>query len=501
MRYYNAALYDKTDNLTKDNIITVENGIITDIRRGILNDVTDEDINCGNLPTYPAFMDCCTTLPGRSCFRLYGLDISSMFSLGEYANALENTDASHGIRAYGFNTFVVGGEYGMLKKILDNRCPDRPGYIYADDMTNVIVNDYILEDLKKYISVDQNMYKTGLLDVNQIYRVRKHTDVLDFTENELYDSLLDFQRELLHNGIAAIRAIDCFGGKNLIGALSRAIKDGTWKLVTVIAVPVYPFDTEAEMYQRYMEYSKVTSDHVHVLGVSITLDGSIDSGQAALLTPYAVDSKWRGDITWNLDKLNDTVTKFADMGVDINFNAYGDRAVSLAVTCGAAVSGKCDVTITHAYLAEDIDIKQARDANITFCVELNTVPYDGMFYEGDKTMLGERIYAEYPVGRIMYAGVNVISGNNAPMLHTLSPVTGVYRAAHRTSDDDATPSHLLRTYGRNAYKWFGLYDQMGNIEVGKQANFVLLDKDIVNMREDLLCDCNIVRTVIRGEWS
>lgn len=499
MKYYNTSVYDRTDRLVKNVTIDVEDGKIKSLKVGDRDGVTDEDVDCSGYVAFPSFMDCTVTLPGKECFGLFGLDISEMFTVEQYLQALSFANRDNGIKGYGFNTFVMGADgFKKVKKLIDGLCPDRPAYIYADDMTNVIVNEYVLEEAKRYIQVSKDVHDTGLLDVYQISLLKKNTDIFDFTVDQLKLSMLSFQGHLLQDGISAIRVIDFMGGKPVYQALKELIESDQWRLTTVMMVPIYPFDEEEDMFDRYLTYKELESDRVFVTGVSATIDGSIDSGQAALILPYSVEQSWYGDIIWNTKKLKSCVHKFLEDGVDVNFNAFGDRAVSFAVDLITDESYKGNVFITHAYLVSDIDIYTCREKSITFCIEPNAVPYNGSFYDGDEIMLGERIYSEYPVGRLLYAGLNVVSGSNAPVQRDMSPVNGVYKASHRTSDDDATPYHLLRTYVANAYKTFGLADKYGSLSVGKNASFCLLSKDIINMREDLICDCKCVASVVDG---
>lgn len=500
MKYYNANVYDKTDRLVKNTVIDVsDDGIIKSIESGVSYSPEDDDFDCEGNVVFPAFMDCTVTLPGKECFSLFGLDISELYTVDQYLYEISYADRERGIRGYGFNTFVLG-EKGTqrIKKLLDGLCKDKPAYIYADDMTTVIVNEYILEEAKKYMQVSREVHSDGLLDAHQISILKKYTDIFDFTVDEMKLSLLSFQGRMMLHGVCAIRVIDFLGEKSVIEALKELDDSGQWYLRTIVTVPLYPFDTVDEMYDRFLSYKVLDSDNIYVTGVSITLDGSIDSGQAALIEPYSIDNSWKGDIIWNVDKLDGVVNQFLEDGIDVNFNAFGDRAVSFAVDLVRKDKRKGNVYITHAYLVSDIDVYASRDKNITFCIEPNSVPYNGSFYEGDEIMLGERIYSEYPVGRLLYAGLNVVSGSNNPVQLEVSPINGVYKASHRTSDDDATPYHLLKTYGENAYKSFGLCNDIGNLEVGKKATFCMLTKDIINMREDLLCDCKCVATVIDG---
>ena len=147
----------------------------------------------------------------------------------------------------------------------------------------------------------------------------------------------------------------------------------------------------------------------------------------------------------------------------------------------------------------DSDITVSKTKNIVFCVEPNNVPYGNSYYEGDKIMLGDRIHAEYPIGRLLYSGLNVVSGGNSPTQTEIFPVNGVYRAARRNNKDDATPYRLLETYTATPYKVFGLSSKCGDIKVGAPATFVLLTQDLLNTREELLCNCETVMTVVNGK--
>lgn len=501
MKYYNASLYNRIDDLDKKMVIEVgKDGTIVDITQNQEYEPEPGDVDCKGYVLYPSFMDSAVTLPGKEIFKLFGVDISEKFTVEDYLYEISLTSKEIGIRGYGFNTLTLGEDGAhRVKKLLDTLCPTKPAYIYADDMTNVIVNDYILEEVKKYVPVSKDMHATGMLDMRQIMTLKINTTIFDFTVDEAKLALKSFQVIMLEQGITSIRVLDVMGGRNMLTALKMLNDEREWKITTVLTVPMYPFDTTTEMLDRYLEYKRVESDRVYVTGVSISLDGSIDSMQAALTEPYAVDPQWRGDIIWNADKLAECTSMFLADGVDVNFNAYGDRAVQYAVAMVAKNDSPRNITITHAYLVSDLEIQDCRNVNITFCIEPNAVPYCGSFYEGDKVMLGERIYAEYPVGRLMYAGLNVISGSNTPMQRDISPINGVYKASHRTSDDDATPYHLLQTYGPNAYQTFGLWSEVGSIEIGKKATFCILNRDIIHMRESMLCDCKAVGTVECGE--
>lgn len=505
MKYYNTCVYDRNENLLKDTVIEVNNeGKILSIRQDPNAVFGEDDYDCNGCVALPGFMDSCVTLPGSEIFKLFGTDISHYNNFDDYMCALATTPASEPLRGFGYNTFIIGDDgAARIKRILDMRFPNSPSYVFADDMTTVIVNDFILEEAKQYLNITKETHQDGQIDIYEISVLRRNTEIFNFTPDEVRLALMAFQRVMVQNGIVAVRILDTFGD---IGTLKvmRALSDqGLWKLMTVVTAPIYPFDSTEEMWDRYREYRELEGGDIYVTGVSMTLDGSIDSGQAALIVPYEIDKGWLGDVVWNTSKLRRCVKDFVKAGIDVNINATGDRAVSLAadvfsVTNKDSTYSDGRKVITHGYLISELDMEICAHSNITVCVEPNSVPYSNSFYQGDQVMIGERVYLEYPVGRLISAGVKIISGSNVPLHQQVSPLKGVYKAAHRTSADDATPYQVTRSYCEAPYSLFGLIGELGTVEVGKRASFVLVDKDIINLREDLLCDANFVATVIDG---
>lgn len=505
MKYYNTCVYDRRDNIVPNVVIDVddESGVINSV--AVVSDFSPEkgDYDCKGFVAYPSFMDCAVIAPGRFLYSSCGLDLSRYNSVREYRNAIESYNKSMPIRGYGYNSFVVSGEgTGVLKKLLDEMYPTQPAYILADDMTTVVVNEHILDIAKEYFSVGREEHEDGELDYYQLSLLRAKTDIFDFTQEEIQSALMSFQYDLLCNGITAVRVLDTLGGWSVIEAINTLYESGMWIITAVFNVPVYPFETEDDMWRKYEKYLAMQNQRMYITGVTISLDGSIDSAQAALNEPYEDSDDWTGDIMWSMIKLSKTVSTFVDAGIDVNIRAFGDRAVGAAVF---AMSGR-DVNyksgrriITHAYLMSDEDISLCNREDIMVCTEPNSVPYGNTFYEGDEIMLGERCYSQYPMGRLVFSGVKCTAGSNTPTQVDINPIHGVYKATHRVSVDDVTIYQVLIAYGMNAYKSVGLWNRVGELVPGKQASFVLLSKDIIHMDDSQLMDCEIVATVACGK--
>ena len=103
------------------------------------------------------------------------------------------------------------------------------------------------------------------------------------------------------------------------------------------------------------------------------------------------------------------------------------------------------------------------------------------------------------MGRLVFSGVKVLAGSNTPTQPDINPIHGVYKAIHRVSADDVTVYQALIAYGESGYKSVGLWSRLGSLSVGKQASFVLLNKDIIHMNESNLKDTELQVTVVCGK--
>lgn len=504
MRFYNACVYGRNKRPVRNSVITIdkETGDIEDISVQPDYEPESGDFDCKGCVVMSSFMDSSVTLPGPEIFTIYGINLSSINDVDGYLQRIASYSIPKaGIRGFGINEHVAGQEgCERIKKMLDRVCPNLPAYIYFDDLTAVLVNDYVLEMAKDYFHVDKDTHADGVLNMQEMYELTYNTDIFKWAPDEIRIGLMAFQSKLMENGITDIRVVNVLGGHDVIEQVNTMSLNGMWNIETVVNVPIPGFVSEEKMWEIWNDYSKYSCDGVYVTGISIMLDGSIDSMQAALEEPYEVDKEWCGDIVWSLKKLNATVKAFSENDIDINIIAHGDRAVAMAADALLLVksTSKSRCIITRAYLVSESAMMSSTGSNIIYCIEPNSVPYAGSFYDGDKEMLGDRIYQEYPIGRLMYAGIKVISGSNTPTNPEVSPIGGVYKASHRTNEDDVTPYRVLQSYQDVPREVFGLYHRVGDMEVGMPATFILVNKDVVNMREDLLCDCEYMATVVEG---
>jgi predicted amidohydrolase YtcJ len=58
---------------------------------------------------------------------------------------------------------------------------------------------------------------------------------------------------------------------------------------------------------------------------------------------------------------------------------------------------------------------------------------------------------------------------------------------------------MIKAYTRNSARLIQLENKIGSIEVGKQADFVLLDRDVMNVNPMEIKDTKVIWTMVGGE--
>jgi imidazolonepropionase-like amidohydrolase len=94
------------------------------------------------------------------------------------------------------------------------------------------------------------------------------------------------------------------------------------------------------------------------------------------------------------------------------------------------------------------------------------------------------------------AGVTIMAGTDAGYLNSFDyPAIGLHQELALYVDNGLTPAEALAAATRAGPQWFGVLDRYGSIEVGKQADLVLLD---ANPLVDIHATTAINTVVLRG---
>ena len=247
-------------------------------------------------------------------------------------------------------------------------------------------------------------------------------------------------------------------------------------------------------------------------GLKGFVDGSLGSHTAAMLEPFTDKPSDKGLFITTPDSLF-SYTRNADAnGLQVMVHAIGDKAIRVQLDIFDSVSklnGQRDrrFRIEHVQHIHPDDIQRLADMKVIPSMQPYHAIDDGCWAE--KYIGISRCRSSYTFNSLEKAGAMLAFGSDwyvAPP----SPLVGIYAAVTRRTLDNKNPGgwipeqkitaeQALRAYtSGGAYASFDEKNK-GTLEVGKLADFVILDKDILNIAPETIRDVNVVATYAGGK--
>lgn len=198
-----------------------------------------------------------------------------------------------------------------------------------------------------------------------------------------------------------------------------------------------------------------------------------------------------------------------ELGIGTAIHGMGNCAVNTVMDayensrCGR--SSDAVLRLEHAFVAEP------RQGPRMAALGIDLVANPGLAYRWGELFNLWRGEAQdhlrvFPVRSMLDAGVRVSLGSDHPC-GSFAPAEIIWTAVTRVSskgtlidpEEAITASEALRLYTINAAHASNRADREGSIEVGKRANLVVLDRDIVTYPTDDIRHAKVEMTYLDGE--
>lgn len=273
--------------------------------------------------------------------------------------------------------------------------------------------------------------------------------------------------------------------------------------------------TEEDVRSRALfdAFSSVDPQHVALAGVKIFLDGGLTAGAAALHEDYPGKPGYRGELTYTDEEVCALVDLVDRAGLQIAMHAIGDRALDQAIDAVAALPAHRRGMIRHRIEhAGNLFMTKERIARMS---ELQIVPVPQPAFllttaAGYVEHLGrERTGTLMPFRTLIDEGLP-IPGNSDAIGITADqhhPFPAMQAAVTRRSGDGellddqeaVSVAEALTMYTRWAAYSIGREHEIGSIEVGKLADFVVVSDDPTALDSDRLGELAVESTWVGGE--
>jgi predicted amidohydrolase YtcJ len=249
--------------------------------------------------------------------------------------------------------------------------------------------------------------------------------------------------------------------------------------------------------------------------IKIFVDGVLEGETAALLQPYLTHPEARGSLTMPAEALNDAVTRFDALGLQVHMHAIGDAAVRAGLDAFAAARAGNGVTdhrhhISHLQLIDAADIPRFRALDVTANFQAYWAWPDDYILKLNVPQVGrDRVDRMYPIGSVHRSGGRIVGGSDWSV-STVDPLQAIQVAVTR-QDPDGVKTEVLNAAERvdlptmiAAYTidgaWLMHHERdTGSIETGKAADLVVLDRNIFELPPGKIGTARVDSTYLDGE--
>lgn len=283
----------------------------------------------------------------------------------------------------------------------------------------------------------------------------------------------------------------------------------------VTAMRVLPDKTTAQIPQLVEWRQKYAGRRVRATAVKIFADGVIESRTAALLEPYVGHGDDRGRLNLEPEVLNPLVTALDRAGFQIHIHAIGDRAIrsSLdALEFARARNGSRDSRhhLAHIQLFTPQDIPRFRQLGTVANFQPFWMWEDPYIVKLTLPVLGpERSRWLYPMRSIANTGAIIACGSDWSV-SSLNPLDAIQVGITRREltagpgkawlpEETIDLPTMLAGYTINgAYVNFE-EQETGSIEVGKLADFIVLDRNLFDVPPHEIHREKVLFTFVEGK--
>ncbi|MFX0025910.1 MAG: amidohydrolase [Candidatus Hermodarchaeota archaeon] len=493
---------------------------------GSLNDVENvlkKDfylINLNGQTLLPGFTDCHLH---PILYTLYFLfpDLTNVSSLEELRTLLKDSakGKSKTDLLIGFNLSEEKFENPVLptRWDLDDACPNHPVFILRYDSHIGIANSKALE----LAGIHEGIKNPEGGEFRRDH-MGKLNGILTEKAINLILSKVTFPKAK-EIETAATKAFKSFAKKGLtsLHGILSADRNGEFGDVGAIELPLFKYLQDkvlqncyilvnVEKVRKLFKIKKTFLDgdkadsKLKVGGLKLFLDGSFGAKTACMFEPFSDAPDMSGFCVIEEEEIYDKMKLAHNKGLQIVIHAIGDKGNRVAMNLYKRLLEEFPREnhrhrIEHASMLTSDVLNDMRKYGIIASCQPPFINSEYMWLE--KRLGKERCKYTYPFKSIIDAGVMLVSGSDCP-IEDPSPILGIHALVTRNNfipEQCISIEEAIKTYTINAA--YAAFEESikGTIEVGKLADFVILDKNPLELPKDRIRDIQIMETIIRGK--
>lgn len=206
------------------------------------------------------------------------------------------------------------------------------------------------------------------------------------------------------------------------------------------------------------------------------------------------------DCYYTAKEMADQLIEADRAGFQISSHAIGEKAIDLLLDGYDRFSGKRMHRIDHFEFPSKEAVKRVMDKNLALVVQPGFAWLDKHYLKSYRQALTDDIIRQQiPLRTLMENGVCICGSSDAPV-QSINPFIQMLGMIDFTIPEESlTMYQALCTYTRNPAKMLGEEKELGTLEVGKRANFMVSDLDLLKLNKDNIAQAEIRSLYLDGK--
>jgi len=413
---------------------------------------------------------------------------------------------------------------GPSKEILDALIPQKPISLVSSDGHSLWVNSVTLEQAqitKDTIDPDGGVIErdpeTGEPNGTLRETAAKFVEnvIPGYTIEERVNTLRSYQEMAFQAGVTMCH--DAMLNEQSIAGFKVLEADGSLQMRFRGSITIEPDQPAEEQIEMLLsERSRNFHPMFQTNTAKIFVDGVVEGGTAYLLEPYQHLPDFYGELIWNPQQLKEICAALDNEKIQIHIYVIGDAAARIALDAleyAQQMNGKRDARhlLTHLQLVTPEDILRFEQLGVIGVPNPYWFKLDDYYWSLSLPYLGkERADHEYPMQSFLEAGVLMASASDFPVTIPFDPLIGIETGITRSEigvstkeilwpEEKASLEEMVASFTINgAYANFLEYE-IGSLEVGKKADFIVLDRNLFQIPSNDIAKTKVLRTFIDGK--
>ncbi len=461
---------------------------------------------------YPGFIDAHAHFVGygRGLFEVNLYDCKDWAEAVERIKAFEKEHPSEGwIRGRGWDQNKWPGKAYPDNTALNELFPGKPVLLKRVDGHAAVANAKALElaGITAATKIEGGAIEikdgklTGTLIDNAVELVTRIIPPASKADYEKW--LLAAQKNCFAQGLTTIT--DCGLMYNEVDIIDSLQMEG--KLLMRLYVML---SDDTANFNRYLANGPYQTDRLFVKGFKAYADGALGSRGACLLAPYDDKPCWTGFLLSKPAHFDSLAQMLANTDFQLCTHAIGDSGNRVVLKIyNKYLKTKNDKRwrIEHAQVVNQNDFSLFGKTSIVPSVQPTHATSD-MYWAKDR--IGEeRLKGGYAYRQLLEQNGWLPLGTDFPV-EDISPIKTFYAAVFRKDakgyppdgfqkENALTREQALRGMTIWAAKADFLENEVGSIEVGKKADFIIMDRDLMQVGDGEILGAKVVGTWVGGK--